>query len=228
MNYQRGLKALGLSILAALGLMVTTAGGAQASGTFLIQGLAPPWTHLITGAGENNLDSYLLILKLNVKISCHAVSLTGTIKNTGHGHVSFKLSSCLVTDSASESVGCTLAEPIEFRYLVLAILHNSKPYLLFSPLDGLAGGTIKASGEFCTLPKEATIKGSFVTWISNPDGDDVTKLISTKAIPPAQKPTMLELFPGDALMYGSHVMHLIFDANVALAGPGEGRAWGAT
>lgn len=220
MNYRKqGLRALGLSILAALGLMAFTATAAQASGTFLVAGLSGSWTAEATGKGENILESYLQVLKLNLKLACHQISVTNAkISNAGHGTGTISFSSCLVTDNAGNEVDCTLHEPINANVLALVVLHNSKPYILFSP-TGANFAVVKSLGEFCTLPKEAAVTGSVVVSISNPDGDDVTKLISTK--------NMLSLFTADKLFYGAHEGHLVADAEVALSGIHEGLKWGA-
>lgn len=220
MKYRRAIKAFGLSIFAVLGLMAFAAGGAQASGTFLIQNLAAPWTASAVGEGENLLESYRQILKLNIKIKCHSAIGAGSIKNTGHGHITINLFECLATDNSLDPVECSFHEPIQTQALVLVVLHGVNPYVLFSPLDGLTFAIVKTLGEFCTLPKEVAVKGSIVASISNPGGDDVTKLISTK--------NMLSLFTSDKLFYGAHEMHLVADGIIRLAGQHNGHAWGAT
>ncbi len=220
MNYRQGLKALGLSLLAALGLMALTASGAQASGTFLIEGLSPPWQAEVTGQGENILESYLQVLKLNVKLGCHVVQAAGSINNVGHGHGLLYFTECLATDSEGNVGECEFLEPLEARVLILVILHSdSKPYMLFSPLVGSVLLAIKEHNLFCPFLLDGGITGSVVASISNPNGDDVTKLISSK--------NMLLLFPADKLFFGAHEVHLSADGLVSLAGKLSGLKWGA-
>jgi hypothetical protein len=224
MNHgKQGLKVLGVSLLAALGLMAFGAGGAQASGSFLIEGLSGLWEATVTGEGENLLEggSRVRVLGLNAEVFCHAGTATGKITAHGHGHATLNFTNCLVSGTNNDATGtlkgavCTLEENLVAKVLTLVILHNSKPYLLFTPLDGLT--FMEISGEPC-LPT-AAYKGSQVASISNPDGDDVTKLISTKG--------MASLFPTHTLKYGVNSAHLTVDATVKLAGAHTGLAWGA-
>jgi hypothetical protein len=225
MNYgKQGLKVLGLSLLAALGLMAFGVSGASASGSFLIEGLGAPWEATITGAGENLLESRFIVLPLNIEIFCHLATATGTIKNTGHGHATLTFSECLTVGIDSNVVHtlkgsvCTLEENIIAKVLALVFLHtNGAPYILLSPLDGLTFAEV--GGEPC-IPG-AKIKGSQVLSISNSGGDDVTKLISTKIA------NYSTLFPSDSLKYGINAATLTADANVSLSGAHVGRKWGA-
>jgi len=215
MSYaRRGLRALGVSILAALGLMAVTAGGAQ--GDFLVEnGTAP-----IAGALENPLESNFRILGLNIEFFCHGGTASGSVELIGHGHATLELTECLVqgVNSAGELVGepCALENNIVAKTLVSLILHNEKPYLLFSPLEGEVFAMV--SGEPCPIP-DSTVKGSVVASISNPDGDDVTKLISTKG--------NLSLFTSGKLFYGKNEAHMSADATVELTGAFKGVKWGA-
>jgi hypothetical protein len=225
MNYRKqGLKALGLSFVAALGLMAFTAAGAQASGSFLIAGLGAFTNVPITGVAENTLTSRLLILKLNLEIFCHAGKVTnGSISSNGHGSATIVFEGCLAqgvsgTTGLLTGSACTMERNIEAKVLALVVLHNTKPYILFSPAEGEAFALVLE--HTCPLPEHALIKGSVVASIANPDIDEVKKLISTKG--------MLTLFTADKLFYGANEAHLEADAIVELTGsPHGGLAFGA-
>jgi len=232
MSYgKRGLKALMLSILAALGLMAFTAVGAQAQ-SFLVQDLTAPWSDVpISGTADDPLTNKnrLWILGLNIEIYCHGGSASGKINSNGHGHGHLLFTSCFAhgVNSSGELVGepCKLDHHVLAEVLVLVILHsNGKPYILFEPL--MVPGENPLNETFATLNTEpcpipsAPVKGSVVASISNPDADSVTKLLSTKG--------NLTLFSFDKLFYGKNEAHLDADANVALAGTHVGDTFGAS
>jgi len=226
MNYRKqGLRALGLSILAALGLMAFTAAGAQASGTFLVQGLTGEWTATITGEEDNPLgnENKFLILNLNVEFYCHDATATGSIKPNGHGTGTITFSDCfahgVTSGGALTGEPCELENSIVAKVLALVILHNSKPYVLFSPQEGETFATLNT--EPCPIPS-ASVKGFAVVSISNPDGDDVTKLISSKGS------TTLFSSAQHHLLYGKNEGHLDADANIRLAGSHVNLPWGAS
>ncbi len=228
MNYRKqGLKALGLSFLAVLGLMAFAASGAQASGTVLVLNkektalLTPPFTASFTAAGENTLTSKLLILNLNMEIFCHAASASGSISDTGTGTATIEFTKCLaqgVSGGALSGAVCEIPN-IVAKTKVLVILHEGNvklttsehnqlkgaPYLLFTPLDLLTFAQVLNHTE-CALPEIANVKGSVVASIDNLNYE-LTHLISTK--------NMLTLF-GSTLTYGANEAHLDVDALVQL------------
>jgi hypothetical protein len=212
MNYKKqGLKALGLSFVAALGLMAFTAAGAQASGTVTVQGLSPPFTTPIAGTIENALhaNSRLLILKLNLEISCHKGKAAGHLSNAGHGHAEIIFEHCLAKGvGQSEAEACLMENNIVAKVLALVILHGeaNKPFIRFSPLEGESFALVLE--HTCPIPEHALIKGSVVAEIVDPELKVGSKLITTKG--------MLSLFTGDKLFYGANEAHLDADALVSL------------
>ncbi len=228
MNYRRqGLRALGLSILAVLGMMAFTATAAQAGGgEWLIETSSGVKTTLknlsglesITGEQEG-LFNRLYILKLNLLVKCKktVVSEAHIVSSPlGHGKATISFSTCEVTDLSLNPVACTLQEPIVTKVLALLVKHNGAGYILFSPQVGLKFALVKSSGEFCTLPKEAEVKGHVVAEIKVKD--EVNNLISTKLT--------LTLFPNHTLEYGAHVAHLEADALISLNDVHKGKKWG--
>ena len=97
MNYRKhGLKALGLSLLSLLGLMAFAAGGAQASGLLLVEGLSGSFTVGITGKEHNSLTGSLLVLGLNMEIFCHQAPASGLLQESGSGSTTISFDNCLV------------------------------------------------------------------------------------------------------------------------------------
>lgn len=229
MNYRRhGLKALGLSILAALGLMTFMVAGAQAGGgewlvldkdgTALTLKELNPQSASITLTQEGIGRVY--ILKLNVLQKCETVTTSNAhIVPLGHGKATITFSKCYYTDlKLVKSPSCGVKD-YTINVLILLIKHNGAGYLLFSPLTGLTFAALLNTGEECTLPHEWEFKGHFVAKIeASPKQHLVTQLISTKG--------MLELFPTDTVTYGSHVTHFEFDGLVQLTGTHQGLSWG--
>jgi hypothetical protein len=218
-NGKQGLKVLGISLLAALGLMAFGASGASASGTFLISGVGAPWEETVSGKGINLLNGRFWVLGLNIEIYCHTATGTGKISSGGTGTATLTFSSCLTsgtqTDGKLKGETCPLEENIIAKVRALVVLHNSKPYIQLTPEDGLTFAEV--GGEPC-IPG-AKVKGSVVASISNPDGDDAVKTINTEGI--------LTLFSGDDLFYGVNEAHLKAEAEVELSGARKGTAWGA-
>ncbi len=236
MNYRKhGVKALCLTILAALGLMAFTTTGAQASGTFLIQEpKGGSWTEETFAGAMDALKTKLTVLNLNLELFCQSGWTYGTIKPNGHGHLETRLEQCYVSgiNGAGELQGgnCQLEEsPIYFKALILVILHRpnlalaakagneDKAFLLFTPLDGLTFLKILNHSE-CVIPETTSIKGSFVGKIVG-DSHEAFKLIETNG--------MLTLFPTHKLLFGTSEAHFDFFALLSLSGVNELKKWGA-
>ena len=144
MNYRKhGLKALGLSFLAVLGLMAFAATAAQASGLVTVLkadkvGLLPkPFTVGITGKEHNALaaDSRLLILGLNFEIFCHKATVSnGLLTSNGTGTATITFETCLAqglvtgTDTLTGAV-CEIPN-IVAKTKVLIILHSGNVALV--------------------------------------------------------------------------------------------------
>jgi len=247
MNYRKqGLKALGLSLLAVLGLMAFAASGAQASGKVLVEGLTPPFTVGITGGTDALTSDRLWILNLNMELACPETTVTeGLLTSVGHMSATVKFGNCTVqgTTAAGALIGSSCVpnpNSVTFKVLALVILHegntkltldglggeehklpkNGLPYLLFTPPDGLTFLTVTNSDEECLLPESATVKGCFVAKFHT-TGDQAVHLIDTRG--------MLSLF-GCELRYGSNVAHLEGDKLLELTnsahGNHKGLKWG--
>jgi hypothetical protein len=231
MNHRRrGLKVLGLSILAALGLMAFTAAGAQGAlfntGEWLIAGKTLKELKVeketIFMESEDH-DTYFLILKLELIVECLKFSGTGYILPLGHGDVDLFFEECEVLDHKKNKIDCEV-EDFWAKLLAQVILHGPDgkelPYILFSALEksGIIA-IIRMFGEECVLPEEAAITGSFVAHVTNPLEDVELQLILVNE-------TSLLLFPEHRLKYGFHEVHLFLNALAHLTGKYVGQPWG--
>ncbi len=227
MNYRKhGLRALGVSMLAALGLMAFAASGAQASGQVLV--LNPEKTALLTGFGNfalsgvglNLLTNKLLILTLNMEIFCHEAKVaTASITETGTGKATIEFKVCLaqgVSGGALTGAVCTIPN-ITAKTKALIILHSGNtalteaqhgtgtgaPYILFTPEDLATFATITNNTE-CALPETAKVKGCLVASVDN---------LNYAAFHNISSIGTLTLF-GCKLLYGANEAHLDAEAKV--------------
>ncbi len=231
MNHRkRGLRALGVSMLAALGLMAFAASGAQGSGTLLV--LNPEKTALLTGFGTfpltgtalNTLTNKLLVLGLNMEIFCHTVTITGSLSETGTGTLTILLENCLtqgVSGGALTGAVCTIPH-ITHKFKALVVLHSGntalsqsqhgtgtgEPYILFTPEDLLTFATVTNNTE-CALPETAKVKGCFVAKVDN---------LNYAPFHDTKTTGMLTLF-GCKINYGANEAHL--DAEVRIESASE-------
>lgn len=234
MNYKRqGLRAFGLSILAALGLMVFMAPGAQAGGgEWLIlttNGLKTlkelnPQLESITGEQEGT-ENLLQILGLNVRLYCDDGAVSSAhIVPLGHAKATLLFSECYLTDGSGNLNHTCLVHDITANVLGLLIKHPTasghQRWVLFSPLTGLTFATpvfLDHLDEECSVTA-FEIKGHVVASISTGSGSHALEpLISTK--------NTLTLF-SDKLQFGAQEAHLKADALVKLSGTHAGREWG--
>jgi len=223
MSYRSGrLKAMGLSILATLGMMTFATAGAQAGeGEWLISSggevvtveeLSPQLTEIsLTNEGATSL----FILNKLIFQKCGTMSSSNAhLVPTGHGKVDLTFKECYYTDSELNKLEACGIEDFTIKLFMLLIKHNGEGFILFSPQDGLTFGTLFNTGEECPLPESWSLKGSFVAKFVGESF--VTRLITTKSTS--------GLF-GDAVKYGGNVTHLEWDLLMSLAGVHKGLPW---
>ena len=226
MNYRRhAARIFGVLILAVFSLAAFTAGAHAEKPEWLI--LNPPPQELftleelsgketITGSQEGL--GRLLILKLNLLLKCEDIKVINTHllpAGVALGEVLFD--DCYATDLTLAKAKCEFIHFVA-QFKASIIEHNGASYVLFVPQDGLTFATVATTGGECPFPEEAELKGSFVAKVTNEGTHAVEKLLSTKSL--------LELFPSDALKYGTHTSHLEADASVGLSGTHVERPWG--
>ncbi len=220
MYKRNGLRALGLSILAALGLMAFTASAAQAGGGVWLD-LTGALPTPITGE-QTGTENRLLILGLNILLKCEEVEVVGTteIEANGHGKGELSFAGCYFTDlSLNKNTICNV-EVLNAQVLALLVKHNSHGYVLFSPVAPATTFTqahaTSTPGNECLLPKLPVVKGSVVAKIAtNPGTHAASHSLTTVGT--------LTLFTSDKLFYGANEAHLEVNAEVSLA---AGGSWG--
>jgi hypothetical protein len=208
-----GLKVLGLSLLAAIGLMAIGAAAAQAGSEVTVEG--------VPLVGEKNLKGTIgageLLTAGGIKIGCSAGTFTGTLKNVskvGEGKVTALYTGCKVL--GAEKV-CEIYEelPKVGPGSIAAtgegklIVHEGKHYLLIKGL-----GPTELFSDFvildplllerCTLPEEDYLVTG-LTLLSLPDILTLAKLHKAETLDPV---LMAKLFPTHQLFLGKEKSHL--------------------
>ncbi len=211
---KHGLKVLGMSLLAALGLMALSAAAAQAGSEIQVNGAALKTTKGVkgaVGAGE-------LLTAGGVKIGCTAGTFGGEVFNSGAvGKIKVKLlyTGCKVLGAdtfckfyeelpmvgqgsiATTGVGTFFVHTDGKHYLLLEGLGESKTLADFLILD-------PELLERCVLPEgHYIVKGSNVYALPDALTTQVAHSITT--IAPA---TLAALFPKDQLFLGAEKSHL--------------------
>ncbi len=220
------IRAFGLTVMAALGLVAFTAVAAQAEnltdggkeGLFQILGSSA----LVTGAtltGKSEGHIRILEPSRNLTILCGTLDfLEGKFLNDKEALVKILYLECvpLVFGEETEKIaGCNLVGgDITTTLLALAKKHEGKPYILLEG-DPTTIGTIEyESGKGCPLPLKSTIVGSVVGEVKTVG---VTQLVQFNE-------TIQKLFQ-DKINYGTN--ELILDASLVLelTGAHVGCSW---
>jgi hypothetical protein len=165
----KGLRVLGVSLLAALGLMAFSAVVAQGawleSGVEIKENLAGTATiHPLPGTGI--VDGRLNVPSQNLEISCSELEtkegklVTGSNPPLASGTLNFK--NCETFQKGKLNKGCKPAEPISSGKIhgVLKLDETNKlTYILILPETGELFTTIDFNIDTCALP-DAEIKGN--------------------------------------------------------------------
>jgi len=200
-----GVRAFGLCLVAALGLMAFMAAGAQA--TWLVKGatLAAKADKPAEISNHSALGKLLVPAK-NLTLDCTTLASDDGLLNpaSGLGEV---LGTLLFTGcSTLQPEGTTLAkckpkEPIEAKGKGNLILHNADTYLLIEP--EVAGGNFTRI-DFpveCALP-DTNITGSLVLECLGPNLEKGKELCLKEEVTHLAQQAPTALFPSDGLFYG--------------------------
>ena len=254
MNYRKhGLKALGLSLFAVLGLLAFAATAAQASGLVLVLkadqvgSLPKPFTVGITGKEHNALaaDSRLLILTLNFEIFCHKLTVSnGLLTSSGSGSATITFEICLVQGVTGADVltgAVCQIDNIVAKTKFLIILHSGNVALVQDNAVLVAGaaehkkGTGNATNPYILfLPLDLLTFASVLNHsecalpeIANVKGCVVAKVNTTghQVEHLISTKGLLSLF-GCNLHYGANLAHLDVDAFVSLTNSVHGNHQG--
>jgi hypothetical protein len=229
---KNGLRALGLTIVAALGLMAFMAAGAQAHWLILEEGKAvvlAGHNEAVT-VGKHTEDGTLLIAGVNLEILCQKIEGIDVLIEPGtattapaSGKVAFN--ECKGIEKSTKKVvgNCApINQPIEAAGKALVILHtNAQNYVLFEPESGKPFTTIKFS-ELCALTETTNVTGELVAECGELSAgafvqEDCNKHQVTHLLRQASE----TLFPSQ-LKYGTHVATVDGIATAALA---SGKSW---
>jgi hypothetical protein len=227
---KHGLKVLGLSLMAMLGLMAFAAVGAQAQelpgasslGLYLINlgnALLATATGAQVGVGK------LLVEGRGIEIGCdtaHVVegkidSATDALakleflkcKTYEFGTLAL-IESCVIKGGTVANGGTVLA-----KALLLPILHGGVNYVLAEPQEGTNFATVSYEpGIGCVLPLNNPVSGSVSAQVHE---GVVAKLLLSPAI---------QLLTGDKLLFGTFPSYIDAEATVELTGSHSGQKLG--
>ena len=228
-NAKRGLKALGLSLLAAMGLMAFLAAGAQA--TWDINGTEIAANEPINGNFVTGQEGLLLVPAQNLVIHCKTFKIeTGSqllALPALDADLNIQYEECKTLVKGSENVGCK-PEILLVKALVLIFLHeaNKEIFLLAEPSEaGKPFTTIHYNEETCALPPLPQVTGSVVFECYK----EALKLddCKTAKIKHLIKPANPALFPSDMLKYGLNAAEIHGEAEVFLNGTFIGKTFNA-
>ncbi len=227
MNQRRhGLKVLGVSLIAALGLMAFGAAGAQASGEWRIGGKTMSELGLteetVTGKAEAGVKEILLVKTLNIQKSCTGFDIQSvTISPSGKGKGAVRLLGCKVfADEAGEAelTACGVKSTGQEAGVIQTeliggeiVLSGGVNYVLFKPASGTSFTTIELTGASCAPKGTYPITGTVVAEL----GAEAKELLL--------KP--IKEFTGDGLKFGENKAFLIGSGLAELTGAKKGSAW---
>jgi hypothetical protein len=157
---KNGLKALGLSFLAVLGLMAFMAAGASAN--WLVEGKELHVTEEV--AVKTHVEGNLLVPAQKLEIKCTIVEgkdlLLQALSTLASGKVAFK--GCVTTQNGKLAPNCDpINQPITAGGTAHLILHNGAEYVLFKPVGGLFT-TVEFDPAKCALVEDSEVTGTLV------------------------------------------------------------------
>ncbi len=222
---KHGLRAIGLSLIAALSLMAFTAVSAQAAGEWKIGGKTMSELKLteetVTGKVEPELPLKLLIKALNIYLTCPTIHVNGVLLvgpvASVHGTTTFltctvrsispdeELKACGVK-STGQAAGVIATAKINGE----VILSGAENVVLFKPSSGTTFTTVEITGASCAVKGTYPITGTSVFKL----GAEAKELL------------ILSIeFAGDGLKFGESKAILDGSALAELTGAKKGSAW---
>ena len=225
-NAKRGLKALGLSLMAAMGLMAFTAVSAQAF-NWDINGAEIKTLETATGKLKSGQTALLLVPAQSLVIHCTGFTVNeGALELDNTAHVKLTYTGCTTKVKGSENVGCK-PEILPVSAKILPFLHSSKVYLLVEPLTaGQPFTTIHYNEDTCALPPLVSVSGSVVFECENA-ANGGQKDCKEAASPQLVRPAPPALFEIDKLQYGLNPAEIHGRAEIALTGVNANKPFNA-
>lgn len=231
---RKGLRALGVSVVAAMGLMALMATGAQANW----QVLDPEGTivepDVTLGAEAHTTSITMVVPAKELEFLCKKLEpdpsapLLLLEKSTvGHGHIIFK--ECITLSKGVEQTKCKPVEPILAGGLVELVLSSSVNLLLFKPLTGKPFTTINIP-ETCALTSTSDVTGTLHAECGKlePANTFVAVNCSTHEVNHLIRATANQAATGDGLFFGKNEAKLSGIAKTFINGPElyVGKKWG--
>jgi hypothetical protein len=218
-----GVRTLGLSLIAAMGLMGLVAAGAQATawdvnGVLLGETLLPELDGALKG-------EFLFLTTTGagtpIVLHCKKVTVTAGNLHKTDAHITIQVdnSTCLtlVNGVNQKNCGGEVAGGLNIlpiKALVIPVLHNGDVYLLAKPLTR-PNFTSKHYGALCSLPL-VNITGSILFECEN--GTLVHRSCEFAAVRQLIKTVANQALLGDLLTYGANHATLHAEAEVFLKG----------
>lgn len=214
----RSFKVLGVSIMAALGLMAFTATAAHAETELKVAGKLLEANETFTGV---NQGTYLLIIpSRNLILHCAKRLFEGyvylVIQREWDVEYLYENCTALRISPVASIPACDVAE-YTVKAKASAFLHNGKTYVLYEPEEGNLLGTIEF-GELCALAETSELTGSWVE-------ECVEVSCETEAVSHKMAVASAKLFTSDTLIFGESSATLEGSAEVQLSGKNKGQKW---
>jgi hypothetical protein len=226
---KRGLKALGLSFLTALGLMAFMAAGAQANWLVLSAGTQLESNENVTVKTHEDLEFKLLVVAQALEILCLTVESDGLklkgLSVLAEGAVNLRKCKTwqVLKGVNTEQKGCVPSEPILVGGKGGLVLHNSLTWALLEVITLLVFNPAK-----CALAEENEVTGSLLVECGHlTSGAFVAENCATLALTHLLRAAANQALLSDGLFFGANPAVLDGIAAVSLSGPNEIDAvWG--
>jgi hypothetical protein len=227
---RNGLKALGLSVIAALSLMAFMAAGAQAN--WLVEGVELKANETVSVAAHT--EGKLAVPAKNIEFRCTTIGAEGlklvASSEKAEGKVKFTGCTAFQISTGTAQANCKPKEPITAGGFALIILHtNGQNYILFSPETGKPFTTVELP-ELCALAETSPVTGSLVAECGKL-AEVEKKLVfshldcNTSEVTHLIQPASASLFEADKLKFGANPATLAGIAAVKLSGANVNKAW---
>lgn len=208
-------RAIGLSVLSTLGLMVVFPNGSLAAefwvgkeGSFLLAAFA----------GEVEGASTYLVPGLNVSVKCaKGILVKGIFETKVEASREMSYSNCTVLthQAGEEETPCTVAEPIVTRSVIIPSSHSTKLYVTVVP-EGENFAIVKVQGTLCPIVGTYAIKGQLSAEVVT-NGKAVNLIVFSKAVSELMK---------DLFRFGTKSAFWISSNTLELTGEHKGKAFG--
>jgi hypothetical protein len=239
--HKHTLKALGLSLIAALGLMAFSAGAAQA-GEIQVEGSAALATGRTVNATQEG-EGTLLVPSLNIEIVCKKLTAANTTVTSGPlGTASAEVlyEECVVWSIQKETeklievlTSCQILASgatktkghITAKGVGKIILHNANTET-FLLAEGAPFATVEfTKGIGCALTNPVKVSGAVVFKVVT--GNLIPSAANKVVKPLIEASKTLQKLIGDKLLYGVNEAFIDGSALLELTGSHAGLKWGA-